>query len=240
MKTIFSLLISVLVVSFSPSLSDRATIIDALKNKWIECVVIANDSFNAGQQSLFIENLNQLKSVITPSGTRFNSEVSDEQDFMNVNIELIVLNGKSVEITIDGFCIQKHNSYPTEGLFFTQHKESNEKLVKTVQLMNQKGISTNNTDATNELSETREILSEVTKIEGLISYEVKEIGSLKMEVCKSDGEVIRTLASLTPVQHLGDYRFNFNLKVQGWEKGLYSIRLKINNKVIHEQEFEVG
>ncbi len=284
MKTIVYLLVSVLVVSFSPSLSERVSIFDALNKRWIKCVVTANDSFNEGQLSVLIENLHQLKNVVIPSGTRFISESSDEQDFMNVNDELIVLDGKSVEITIDGYCVQKHNSYPTEGNLFTLHKESNEKLVKTAQLMNQKGFSRNiiqsalwsvsdgatfsgiyeknnekveelraaicaltgreddwyNTDATYELSETRQIVSEVTKIEGLISYEVKETGSLKMEVCKSDGEVIRTLASSTPVQHLGEYRFNFNLKVQGWERGSYSVRLKINNNVFHEQEFEVG
>lgn len=284
MKTIVSLLVSVLVLSFSPSLGEKISILDALNKKWIKCIVTANNSFNEGQLSILIENLHQLKNVVIPSGTRFISEASDEQDFMNVNDELIVLDGKSVEITIDGYCVQKHKSYPTEGNLFTLHKESNEKLVKTAQLMNQKGFSRNiiqsalwsvsdgatfsgiyekdnkkveelraaicaltgreddwyNTDATYELSETREIVSEVTKIEGLISYEVKETGSLKMEVCKSDGEVIRTLASSTPVQQLGDYRFNFNLKVQGWEKGSYSVRLKINNNVFHEQEFEVG
>jgi hypothetical protein len=97
-----------------------------------------------------------------------------------------------------------------------------------------------NTDQTYSVDENRNIVHETTKVEGLISYTVKETGNMKMEVCKEDGEVLRTLGGTTPITNLGEHRFNFSVKVKGWKIGNYSIKLKIGEEVIHSEEFEIA
>ena len=96
-----------------------------------------------------------------------------------------------------------------------------------------------NTNPTYSVDENRNIIQETTKVEGLVSYTVKKTGNMKMEVCKENGEVLRTLGGSTPISNLGEYRFNFSVKVKGWESGLYSVRLKIGNEIIHKEDFEI-
>lgn len=97
-----------------------------------------------------------------------------------------------------------------------------------------------NTNPSYSIDENRNIIQETTKVEGLLSYTVTRTGNMKMEVCKENGEVLRTLGGTTPISNLGEYRFNFSLKVQGWQSGKYSVRLKIDDEVIHQKGFEIA
>lgn len=97
-----------------------------------------------------------------------------------------------------------------------------------------------NTNPTYSVDENRNIIQETTKIEGLISYTVTRTGDVRMEVCKENGEVIRSLGGSTPISHLGEYSFNFSLKVKGWQSGKYSVKLKIGDDVIHQEGFEIA
>lgn len=97
-----------------------------------------------------------------------------------------------------------------------------------------------NTNPTYSVDENRNIIQETTKVEGLLAYTVTKTGHMKMEVCKENGEVLRTLGGTTPISNLGEYRLNFSVKVKGWESGLYSVRLKIGDDVIHQEEFEIA
>lgn len=97
-----------------------------------------------------------------------------------------------------------------------------------------------NTDPTYSVDENRNIIQETTKVEGLIAYTVTKTGNMKMEICKENGEVFRSLGGTSPISNLGEYRFNFSVKVQGWESGTYSVRLKIGDDVFHQQDFEIG
>ncbi|MDX1651485.1 MAG: hypothetical protein R3277_03265 [Brumimicrobium sp.] len=97
-----------------------------------------------------------------------------------------------------------------------------------------------NTDPTYTLDANRNIVYEITKVEGLISYEVAKPGKLRMYVLNGENEVIRSLGEGSQISHLGNYKFNFKLAVKGWERGKYSVQLKIDEEIIHSQEFEIG
>ena len=97
-----------------------------------------------------------------------------------------------------------------------------------------------NTNPSYSIDENRNIISETTKVEGNISYKVTKKGSLAMEVCDESGAVIRSFGGSSPVNHLGDYKFNFKVTVKGWEAGSYSVRVKIGEDEIHRAYFEVG
>jgi hypothetical protein len=125
------------------------------------------------------------------------------------------------------------------GIYLNGNKEVENLREQVCTLTGQKNVWYN-TNPTYSIDENRNIIQETTKVEGLISYNVTSTGNMKMEVCKENGEVLRTLGSSTPISRLGEYRFQFNVKVKGWQSGNYSVRLKINNKVIHQEDFEIA
>lgn len=97
-----------------------------------------------------------------------------------------------------------------------------------------------NTDPSYSVDENRNIIQETTRIEGLLSYTVTKTGNMKMEICKENGEVYRTLGGETPVSMLGDYSFNFKLMVKGWKSGKYIVQLKIGDEIIHKEDFVIS
>lgn len=125
------------------------------------------------------------------------------------------------------------------GIYLNGNKEV-EKLREHVCTLTGRENVWYNTNPTYTIDENRNIIQETTKVEGLISYKVTRTGNMKMEVCKENGEVLRTLGSSTPISNLGEYRFQFNVKVKGWSSGTYSVRLKIGNEIIHQEDFEIA
>lgn len=97
-----------------------------------------------------------------------------------------------------------------------------------------------NTNPTYSVDENRNIIQETTKVEGVLSYNVTKTGNMKMEICKENGEVLSSLGAGTPIANSGEYRFNFSVKVKGWESGKYSVQLKIDDQVIHKKYFSIG
>lgn len=88
-------------------------------------------------------------------------------------------------------------------------------------------------------TETREIVPETREVSGNIAYEVNETGNVVMQVTKEDGTVIRELGGGMPIANVGSYKFRFNMKVQGWERGVYFVQLKLEDDVFHKVAFEV-
>ena len=125
------------------------------------------------------------------------------------------------------------------GIYLNGNKEV-EKLREHVCSLTGRENVWYNTNPTYTVDENRNIIQETTKVEGLISYKVTKTGNMKMEVCKENGEVLRTLGSSTPISNLGEYRFQFNVKVKGWSSGTYSVRLKIGEETIHQEDFEIA
>lgn len=284
MKIVILALIVSLLASFSKNSSQNLSIFEAIKNKQVQFSAVSNGSHSGSSITIKIEKLKNIKSIIIPSGTRFKSEFDDDQDLITVDDEIIVLNSKSSNHTIDGFCVQRENRSPSVESHFTIVKESNENLIKIANYLNNKSfdedvkqtalwcVSNNadvsgiyhsgnkeveklrsyvcsltgqenvwyNTNPNYTIDEERNIIQETTKVEGLIAYDVTRTGSMRMEVCKENGEVIRTLGGSTPISNLGTYRFNFSIKVKGWDSGTYSVRLKINDTVFHQEDFEIA
>jgi hypothetical protein len=84
----------------------------------------------------------------------------------------------------------------------------------------------------------RQIIPETKKVSGNIAYEVTQKGNIVLQVTEEDGTVIRELSGM-PVNHTGSYNFNFSMEVQGWERGLYFVQLKLEDDVFHKVVFEV-
>lgn len=86
---------------------------------------------------------------------------------------------------------------------------------------------------------SREIVPETRSIAGDIAYEVTQTGNVAMQVVTEEGEVIRELGGGMPIEHTGSYKFRFSMKVQGWDRGLYFVQLKLEDTVFHKVAFEV-
>lgn len=125
------------------------------------------------------------------------------------------------------------------GIYENGNKEVQELREYICSLTGQENVWYN-TNPTYSVDENRNIIQETTKVEGLISYTVQRTGNMKMEVCKENGEVLRSLSSNTPITNIGEYRFNFSVKVKGWQSGKYNVRLKIDNEIIHQKDFEIA
>lgn len=89
------------------------------------------------------------------------------------------------------------------------------------------------------VTETRQIESSPMEIIGMLEYEVKEKGKMRLSVYKSNGELIRDIFKDVAINHTGETAFNFKGKVKGWEKGGYEVKVFINEKEIHMMPFEV-
>lgn len=134
------------------------------------------------------------------------------------------------------WCISDNGD--VSGIYLNGNKEV-EKLRELVCSLTGRDNVWYNTNPSYTIDENRNIIQKTTKVEGLISYTVTKTGNMKMEICKENGEVFRTLGGTSPISNLGKYRFNFSVKVQGWESGVYSVRLKIGNDVFHQQDFKI-
>lgn len=88
-------------------------------------------------------------------------------------------------------------------------------------------------------TESREIIPETKQVAGDIAYEVNETGKVVLQVVEEDGTVIRELGGGMPITHTGSYKFRFSMKVQGWDRGLYFVQLKLADDVFHKVTFEV-
>jgi hypothetical protein len=89
------------------------------------------------------------------------------------------------------------------------------------------------------ITETRHIESSPVEIVGMLEYEVKEAGKMRLSVYKSNGELVRDIFKDVAINHTGETAFNFKGKVKGWEKGGYQVKVFINEKEIHMMPFEV-
>ncbi len=96
-----------------------------------------------------------------------------------------------------------------------------------------------NTATSRTLTPERQIETTPTVITGKLEYKVEKPGKMSLSVYKSNGELVREIFKDVAINNVGETSFNFKGKVQGWEKGGYVVKVKIDEKVIHSQTFEV-
>ncbi|RYM35470.1 hypothetical protein ERX46_00325 [Brumimicrobium glaciale] len=284
MKTLILFSSVLFLFSFSKNSMQNVNVFDAIKNNQIHLTATSNGAHTGKSIVVEIENIKNLKSILIPSGTRFKSEFEGDQDLITVDDEMIALNSSSTQHKVNGFCVQPHNSSPTNESQFTIAKETNQNLIKIAKYLDNKGFNDDlkqtalwcvvedddvsgiyedgnnevtklreficsltgkenvwyNSDPTYSIDENRNIIQETTKVEGLLAYTVTKTGNMRMQVLKENGEVIRDYDGEMPISHLGNYNFNFSLKVSGWESGKYSVQLKIGNDVIHTEAFVIS
>ncbi len=79
---------------------------------------------------------------------------------------------------------------------------------------------------------------ETVSIHGNLELIIPTDGQLHQEVQDSTGKVLMKSNQKFAVKK-GKLTYYFNVKVNGWQKGNYSVKLFNNSKIIHEQSFEV-
>jgi hypothetical protein len=79
---------------------------------------------------------------------------------------------------------------------------------------------------------------ETIKIQGNLDLVITKEGFIHQEVQDSSGKVLMKSNQKFSVKK-GKLTYFFNVKVTGWKKGNYSVRLYNNSEIIHEQSFEV-
>ncbi|SFT87795.1 hypothetical protein SAMN05216474_2851 [Lishizhenia tianjinensis] len=90
-----------------------------------------------------------------------------------------------------------------------------------------------------EMDENRNISRQPVEVKGDLEYEFKRAGKLSYAVYDADDKLIKHLGDGLPITRPGSYSFGFNLKVEGWTPGKYSVKLSMNGNIIHAQAFEV-
>lgn len=90
-----------------------------------------------------------------------------------------------------------------------------------------------------EMDEERNIARQPVEVKGDLQYEFKRSGKLSYAVYDENDELIKHLGDGLPITRPGSYSFGFNLKVEGWKPGKYSVKLSMNGNIIHSQAFEV-
>lgn len=90
-----------------------------------------------------------------------------------------------------------------------------------------------------QVDDNRNIERQPVEVKGDLEYEFKSAGKLSYAVYDEDDKLIKYLGDGLPITRPGSYSFGFNLKVEGWQQGKYSVKLSMNGNIIHSQAFEV-
>ncbi|MEX2484877.1 MAG: hypothetical protein WED10_09965 [Brumimicrobium sp.] len=178
---------------------------------------------------------------------KFNSAPSDGARFLierekNENIRKLVdyIESKNIDEQIKQTAIWSVSDRTNVSGIYKEGDEQIDKLRAYICSLTGQENVWYNTNPSYSVDEDRNIVQETTEVQGLINYEVKKTGKIKMLICKENGEVIRTLGGSMSVDHLGDFQFNFKVKVKGWDAGEYSVKIQIDDTPIHNEKFEIG
>jgi hypothetical protein len=90
-----------------------------------------------------------------------------------------------------------------------------------------------------EILADRTIEATPVKVSGDIEYKVTRPGKMTAGVYGANDNEIFILGNGMQLPRAGDYSFFFNLKVTGWKTGGYKVKVFIDDRPIHVQEFEV-
>jgi hypothetical protein len=95
-----------------------------------------------------------------------------------------------------------------------------------------------NTHTDRTISQNGYINNLPVSVSGEISIKITEGGKLIQEVINKEGKVMYKAKDME-ISSAGNITYNFQLTVEGWEKGKYFVKASLNGKVLLKQEFAI-
>lgn len=258
------------------------TINEAVKAGLIKVDINSNDERSYSKVYLTVRNLSSTQQrILIPAGTLYEPDEDDEQELIQLNDEILVVNGRSENsIEINTFCTEASDRSP-DGTFSLKANK-NEKLQKLISYMGENpgskdGLqdavwaisdnhSVNNIPGGNEQQDAlREFVATLTGQENSWysspqQYNVDRYGNINRETVHVTGELAFTADRAMSVheeiqngdgetmiksdRHFqlrgGNVRYTFSIRVKGWEKGTYFVKvINDRNEQMVVKEFEV-
>jgi hypothetical protein len=90
-----------------------------------------------------------------------------------------------------------------------------------------------------EMDEQRRIVSTPVEVNGMLSCDIDKPVYVSNSIYANDGTLIYTMGNPMHFPRKGHYEYEFNLTVEGWEKGKYYVLVKAGEKQLLKQEFEI-
>ncbi len=82
------------------------------------------------------------------------------------------------------------------------------------------------------------ISHEVTRVTGLIKFKALKTAKVHNEIYDATGKMLVKNPNEFSIKP-GNIEYEFEIRVGGWKKGNYSVKVFENDKVIHKQEFKI-
>jgi hypothetical protein len=179
--------------------------------------------------------------LLIPAGTLFNPENKEEQELITTQDELLVLQPRSqTTATLTVNCIEADDRCPSQsGKCSIGKVTPAEERIRTfvAALTGQKDVWYS-TPQNRTVDNSGNIVSETVTIRGNISYTANKGMQVYNEVVKENGTRIhKTEIMKAPIN--GKVEFTFTLRVKGWEKGNYLIKVKEGDRVIADYPFSI-
>lgn len=95
-----------------------------------------------------------------------------------------------------------------------------------------------NTPKTHTVDADGFISHETTEVNGLLKFKVEKTIKLHNEIYDSEGKMLVKNPNEFTVNK-GNVEYEFGIRVKGWTKGTYFVKVFENEKVIHTQEFKI-
>jgi len=95
------------------------------------------------------------------------------------------------------------------------------------------------TNTNRVINERGYIQSEPVLVNGLIKVNLEKPAAIFQGIYKENGDVVEAPEKLFDVPGRGELTFKFSLKVKGWEKGKYYVKVNLSDKEILRQEFTI-
>ena len=294
MRTISSILrtlvlssISVLLFAFINSHVDQENdpidLQAALKAGTVSVKAVSNGKYSGNSIVFNVTNLtNKAQSVIVPAGTLYYPTDDEEQTLIQLEDQLIVLQGKETKRQlIAGFCSESSDRCPSEENTFKLGKSTDPKLVKLIDYLSAKkvdkatyqeavwaitdahSISSIYSDKT-DIRDFRTFMADLTgqkdtwfsspqeytldnrgninretvRISGQLTIDSDGNSPIHQELCDAEGNVLFTSSSSTP-RKSKDVKMSFSVRVQGWKKGNYFVKIMDGTTELKRFDFVV-
>lgn len=95
-----------------------------------------------------------------------------------------------------------------------------------------------NTPKTHSVDANGNISHNTTEVNGLVKFKVVKEAKVHNEVHDANGNLVLKNPNEFTVRP-GNVEYEFGIKVQGWVKGTYFVKVFEDEKVIHQQEFRI-
>lgn len=278
-----ALLIFVLVTSHAQQENDPIDLTAALKAGTVSVKAVSNGKYSGNAVVFNLTNLTgKTQSVLIPAGTLYHPSDEEEQTLIQLEDQLIVLQGKETKRQlIAGFCSESSDRCPSEEKAFKLGKTSDAKLTKLIAYLKTNktdkatyqeavwaitdahSISSIYSDKTDvrdfrtfmagltgqkdtwfsspqeySLDSRGNINRETVRISGELTFDSDGESPIHQELCDAEGKVLFTSNSSTP-RKSKDVKMSFSIRVQGWEKGNYYVKIMDGTKELKRFDFVV-